>query len=352
MSLDELSRRCGKTWPAITKAKADAASAFDRLQQLLQEEAARTGSIESQDISLVVFGSMGRGEWTSGSDLDWTLLIDGEADHEHANTAHRAAHLLHNVGNFNRPGRTGVFGHLAFSHNIIHQIGGPDDSNRNTTQRLLLLLESRPAQRPDAYRRVVVGIVRRYLQNDFRAFRLQVPRFLLNDLHRFWRTMCVDYASKYRERASEGWALRNIKLRMSRKLIFAAGLLICYSCDPRLLARARPDLVREPTIEGLAEQLCSFVGRPPLDLVAEALSIHADPSTADALLTAYDAFLARLDDSSARNHLEQLPPEKAEADPLFRELQAHGEAFQEALARFFFDGGTDLAALTRTYGVF
>ena len=31
----------------------------------------------SEDTSLVVFGSLARGEWTSGSDLDWTYLIDG-----------------------------------------------------------------------------------------------------------------------------------------------------------------------------------------------------------------------------------------------------------------------------------
>ena len=36
----------------------------------------------SEDTSLVVFGSLARGEWTSGSDLDWTYLIDGGAPNE------------------------------------------------------------------------------------------------------------------------------------------------------------------------------------------------------------------------------------------------------------------------------
>jgi hypothetical protein len=31
---------------------------------------------------------------------------------------------------------------MAFSHDIIHQIGGQNDTNKNTTQRILLLLES------------------------------------------------------------------------------------------------------------------------------------------------------------------------------------------------------------------
>ena len=41
--------------------------------------------------------------------------------------------------------------------------------------------------------------------------------------------MAVDFASKQRDRAGKGWGLRNAKLRMSRKLIFASGLLICFS---------------------------------------------------------------------------------------------------------------------------
>ena len=39
----------------------------------------------------------------------------------------------------------------------------------------------------------------------------------------------VDFASKQRDRAGEGWGLRNAKLRMSRKLIFASGMLVCFS---------------------------------------------------------------------------------------------------------------------------
>ncbi len=206
MSLDELKKRCGRGWPAIDRARVAAEEKIVTLRRLLEQEESTRGKLDSEDISIVVFGSLARCEWTSSSDLDWTFLIDAGADHEHANTAHRFGELLKETG-FTPPGPTGIFGNLAFSHNIIHQIGGPDDSNRNTTQRMLLLLESRPINRRDAYDRVIFGILRRYLQNDFREFRFKVPRFLLNDLHRFWRTMCVDYASKFRERSGQGWAV-------------------------------------------------------------------------------------------------------------------------------------------------
>jgi hypothetical protein len=349
MSLDELRKRCGIDWPAIAKARQAAGERFARFRDILAKPGGE-GPIDSEDISVVVFGSLARGEWTSGSDLDWTLLIDGQADHEHAHTARRLADLLKK--DFKGPGPTGVFGTMAFSHNVIHQIGGEDDSNRNTTRRMLLLLESRPVHRQEAYDRVILGILRRYLKNDFRQFRLKVPRFLLNDLNRFWRTMCVDYANKYRERAGQGWAIRNVKLRMSRKLIFAAGLLTCFGCDLDLVAEAEPALARNPTVEGTVDYLYRFVRRTPLDIVTDGLVRFGTAETAGMLLTAYDDFLARMDDPAVREHLESLPAEGAEGDATLRAFSDLSRHLQRSLQRLFFDDNDRLGALTREYGVF
>ena len=349
MYVEQLRAKCGKDWSAIRLAAEQTAAKLGQLRQLLQQPEVGQPSVDSADLSVVVFGSLARGEWTSGSDPDWTLLIDGQVDHEHARTAQLTAELIKRVIPKD-PGPTGTFGTMSFSHNLIHQIGGQDDSNRNTTQRMLLLLESRAVNRSEAYERVIRGILRRYLKDDFRAFRPKVPRFLLNDVHRFWRTMCVDYANKYRDRAGKGWALRNVKLRMSRKLTFAAGLLTCYSCHPDLLAGSRPDLAEEPSVEGMVEYLRELVARPPLEVVAEGMVRYGSEKAGGALLDAYDAFLARLDDASVRERLEKLPPEEAERDAVFQELQEGSRSFQGSLGQLFFEGR--IAELTREYGVF
>lgn len=231
-SVDELGARLRAKWTAIEDARKRAEQARDHVSKLLDEM-----KFVSGDTSVVVFGSLARDEFTDESDLDWTLLVDGQANSDHLRTAQAIRKKLSVVG-FKEPGRTGVFGNTTFSHGLIHLIGGEDDTNRNTTQRILLLLESRAINRgeADAYGRVLTGVLNRYLEEEAnlleaRKKRYKVPRFLLNDIARFWRTMAVDFASKQRAREGEEWGLKVTKLAMSRKLIFASGLLVCFGCS-------------------------------------------------------------------------------------------------------------------------
>ncbi len=98
---------------------------------------------------------------------------------------------------------------MAVSHAIFHQIGGQDDTNKLTTQRILLL-ESRAIGRGEALDRVIKLVLSRYVDDDrgllFGSKGDLVPRFLLNDIVRYWRTVTVDFVYKQRDRES-GWAL-------------------------------------------------------------------------------------------------------------------------------------------------
>jgi predicted nucleotidyltransferase len=342
--------------PPLPAARASALKIREELDSVLS---ASVPKYTSQDTSLAVFGSLARGEWTTASDLDWTYLIDGQANSDHLVIAQKIRGVLaDNKDRFRAPGQTGTFGNMAFSHDIIHQIGGQNDTNKNTTQRILLLLESKAVgKNTQAYERIVRAVINRYLEEDNHLLtedesRYRVPRFLLNDIVRFWRTMAVDFASKQRDRAGQGWGLRNAKLRMSRKLIFASGLLVCFGCtfDPDLQKRLSSEK-RDVKLD-LLNYVRDQIKLTPLEILANAIKQYdASKSIGDELLGAYAEFLTILDDEKSRDDLENLRASDSRTDTTFKRIRKVSQAFEKALDVLFFEN-PNLAPLTRKYGVF
>jgi hypothetical protein len=188
----------------------------------------------------------------------------------------------------------------------------------------------------------------------------RVPRFLLNDFARYWRTMAIAFAHKARTGFGKKSAPRNLKLRMPRKLIFVSGLLSCFSC--RLgLAQAAGRVGCPGRDEACVACLRAYMDRRPLDALAHAALglAEKDPANekkillaAAGALTAYDEFLKILSDKASRDRLAALAPEDVESDSLFEKGRQISRSFQEAIDSFFFDGLPELGKLTRRYGVF
>lgn len=190
---DLLKKRHSRDWSEITRARQLTEERLQALEPLQK--------LSSDNTSIVVFGSFARGELTSGSDVDWSLLVDGPSDPEHFQINQQVDGFLATLG-LPRPGATETFGTLASSHELIHLIGGVRDTNQNMTRRILLLLEARAITNPLVYERVVRQVLNRYIIfGASTSWSLTpstiVPRFLLNDIVRFWRTMAVDYAAKH-----------------------------------------------------------------------------------------------------------------------------------------------------------
>lgn len=351
-SLELLGKKVGRQWKTIAAAKETSHQKLQLLNELLITGREKFGS---EDTSIVVFGSLARQEWTSKSDLDWVLLIDGQAHPEHLDVSQRIAHKLSGAKFSAPPGPTGTFGNMAFSHELIHQIGGEHDTNKNTTRRLLLLLESLPIGSADAYNRVVSVTISRYFEEDTNLLtadgrNFRVPRFLLNDMVRFWRTMAVDFAAKMREREAQGWALRNVKLRMSRKLIFVSGVLACLSCNREEVPQgAEP----EQCLDLLVKHLKKYVSITPLETIAEAmLRYEVSSRTAQRVFDSYDTFLEVLNDENKRESLKSLAPEQWQSDKLFNEMREVSHEYQKGLVDLFFNENDDLSGLMKEYGVF
>lgn len=347
-ALDRLRGGDASRWSKITEAESHSAERLKILAELAD------GLLPTDEGSFVVFGSLARGEYTTGSDLDWTVLIDGRADSLHLQIAHKLTSELEKAG-FGKPGPTEVFGGLIFSHDLVHAVGGDEDSNKNMTRRLLLLLESTPinvAGSVETHARIVQAILNRYVQEDASFIGSnkrpdRIPRFLLNDVVRFWRTMAVDYANKYRARAGQKWALRNIKLRMSRKLLFVSGFFMCLSWA--LADRSQQDDDYEA--QDLVDHLLAWTKRPPLQSLAEIVERYA-PHLASEVFDNYNAFLAILDDEASRSRLQDLSPEAAYEDPVFLEAREIASRFDTALTALLFEADPTVAKLVKKYGVF
>jgi predicted nucleotidyltransferase len=346
---DELEKRLHADWGHLKHAREFAATTREELRLALKD-------LDSEDTSIVVSGSLARDEFTLGSDIDWTLLIDGSADPKHYDLTKKIGDVISRIAK--KPvGRERTFGAMVFSHDLVHQIGGEDDTNLNTTRRLLLLLESRAVGRQEAYKRVVRNVLSRYLLEDrgfWRGSGHRVPRFLQNDFARYWRTMAADFAYKLRTRSGKGWAIRNTKLRMSRKLIYVSGLLACYRCHLDYSDKDRQlifgEVKRRPEVIEHLERIFQLT---PLEILASVLVRY--PHLDDAgqmILNSYDGFVSILEDEKQRTHLEDLKEEDADADALYQHARKLSHTFRDGLLAVFFDQKSELDLLTKNYGVF
>jgi predicted nucleotidyltransferase len=354
--IDLLAKKTGSEWRNLAKAKTFT-------QQYRLDLRNKFEALDTEDTSIVVFGSLARDEATSESDIDWTLLIDGMAVPQHLNVAHEVQTRLNEI-RAKAPGREGTFGSLAFSHEILHWIGGEDDSNANTTRRILLLLESKPIGRTEAWDRVLNNVLSRYLTEDHglwvKTKERRVPLFLLNDIARYWRIMVVDFAYKQRARANQGYGLRNIKLGLSRKLIYASGLLACFSCHLNFSEEHWQTLLASGNPQLLIEHLRAILRRTPLEILASTLVGYdslLEPSKK--LFDAYDRFIGLMADEqtvvngrSPREHLDKLEVANLDTDPVYVEARAIRRAFGTALTEIFLDQKSELYNLTIRYGVF
>lgn len=321
-----LAERSAGGFPNLTEARRETA-------RRLEEARDRFSVLECDaGASVVLFGSWGRRELTSQSDDDWAVLV------ARGTSARRPSigEVSDLVGSGDRkPGAQGVFGDTILCDDLVERIGLEADDNNNLTRRILLLLESVAVLNEPAHhgcrRRVLGG----YLDDSVKDFR--PPRFLLNDVIRYWRTLCVDFVGKERRGTGEKWALRNLKLGLSRKVLFAGGLLPVLLCHRFAAPDLGAFLEREFELPSIDR-----VSRAFLDLDAVDAGVRA--------VGAYDAFIGLLGNPEIRGELERLSRDEAMESEVFKQGKRLVKDFQQGLLALLFE--TSLEPLVREYGIF
>jgi hypothetical protein len=173
--------------------------------------------------------------------------------------------------------------------------------------------------------------------------------------------MTVDFAYKQRDRQNRGFAIRNLKLRMSRKLLFLADMIACFECHTDFASpEDRTDFYSTKQVHSVIRRLRSVLSQSPLDIIATALlrlpelDVHSRK-----LLDAYDSFLSMLADEqilptglTVRQHLDALPVEQLGTDQIASQGRDVSHRFRDAIRSIFLNPDNPLGQLTIEYGVF
>jgi predicted nucleotidyltransferase len=273
-----------------------------------------------------VNGSYARREVTTGSDVDLFVLFRKDALGEASQFQSRLRDALSEQG-FKMPASDGVFERPLAISGLTQTIGGMDDSNDTITRRMLLLLEGEWVYGEAGFEGARTRLLNQYLAEAIRPD--QISMFLLNDIIRYWRTICVDLEHKVQV-GGKPRAIRLIKLRFSRMLLFVAGVLAVGQTY---------DVARDEKLLRLNRLLS-------LPVCERVKVITGD--NADALLDIYAEFLAALDDDQIREKLSQQSPD-GEQTAEFLQLRAKAQDFRVGLLAMlqshFGDGNPTLSAL-------
>jgi hypothetical protein len=227
-------------------------AAQESAETLVAAKAWLTEKVPPQDaipLDVVVAGSMARGEASEQSDFDYFVIAHGVPQPEQISITRdlmAAADAFieeklergQGTAGSRQPGTSGLFGRIFAAADLTERIGLEQDTNISHSRRQLLLQESASVYRADLHADLKRAILARYLVDYPPGGKEGTPRFLLNDVARYWYTMAVDYQAKRWEKRDAEWGLRYLKLITSRKMSIAGtlvSLLLCSEETPATL---------------------------------------------------------------------------------------------------------------------
>ncbi|OHD85717.1 MAG: hypothetical protein A3J39_00840 [Sulfuricurvum sp. RIFCSPHIGHO2_12_FULL_44_8] len=274
-------------------------------------------SLSSNVVTVAMAGSFGRLEGCTSSDADYILIVNDLSKASVKEDRRVLSETIRRLGAA-LPNKAGVFAEPRTVNQLIKNIGKTTESTDILGKRMLLLLESRPVFDDKGYEKVVSQIFNRYSEYVIREPAKEFV-FLLNDLIRYFRFICVNYQSSF-WRQNEQWPIRNLKLRHSR-IIMYAGLLMLLGETSKYEDNKKIDLV------------VKALPWTPLDRIAWVYRQNKDQSFFR-VAGLYDVFLSKLSDPDLRNILNNIKYDSRYSIPLFSELKANSDALVAELTRF------------------
>jgi len=271
---------------------------------------------ESSVICVFAAGSLGRHETGRISDLDLFILANRRRKpREKSVSKLQEIELFSDLIKLNEKLELPQFsgdGRFLKVHELTDLIQATgdaiDDSENLFTTRLLLILESRSISNDELYNKALSKVLNNYFRDGKGRSDFQ-PLFLLNDILRYWRTLCLNYE---RDRGlAKPWWKKNLNLKFSRKLtVFSTVLAI---------------VAKQVTS---ADDFLNLAQKVPLERLAYALDQINDLNLLaefEVILDDYESFLA------AKSHAELEDKDKLLLDELKQKADRFGDFLYKAL---------------------
>lgn len=278
----------------------------------------------SKDVhTLAIAGSLARLEASDLSDLDLIISLHPPAEGESAPDPQPIMDwrdkLCADLG-LEPPNKNGVFQHPICRSRIATIAGRSGEAYDDVAKRILFLLESDWLYNQDNYDSLLAEIIDAYSEDVRRDLRKNFV-FLLNDVVRFFRSLCVNYQFNKADTEDGKWPLRNIKLRHSRVLMY-------FSMIAAIGALSRED--SEQKIEALK----TLIGMEPLRRLYVSYGLARDPGFFK-VAGAYNTFIHLLGQKETRDELAGLEYDDRYKSAVFAQLKANSDALSSELLRFY-----------------
>lgn len=233
-----------------------------------------------KDICIYVTGSYARGEANKYSDLDLFLLKDGSSENFPISKIDKTlldAELIiitreMNFGEFSNDGQYLEIHHI---DDILEKLGCAEDDYKNYfTARMLLILESHPVFNKDLYNKMVKKIINSYFRDYHDHDKEFRPIFLVNDIMRYYKTMCLNYEHKRNRLTTNKITknkahLKNLKLKFSRLIICYATILTLIHKRNAITPNNLLSVIQKTPVEKL-----KLVGKKNPQLIKEILNLY------------------------------------------------------------------------------
>jgi predicted nucleotidyltransferase len=268
--------------------------------------------------TLALAGSLGRMEASEESDADLIVVLrDGTPEAVQGEVQAHLYALLERLC-IPLPNPEGLFAQPCTIETLCGQVGSFYEDIKTVGKRLLLLLESQPVYEDKEYHNISQRILEKYSAHYTQEDPTKEWTFLLNDLIRYFRALCVNYQFTF-DTDNPKWALRNIKLRHSR-LIMYGGMLA-------LLGEASKE--RDDKHELLRKGLCWT----PLERLHHSYKQNNDHSF-HRIAGHYNAFLYQLNQKEARDSLKGVSYQNRYDSTYYALLKANSDGLVAELLRF------------------